>query len=65
VYTPAEFQARIQAATKAPWTMIELYNPKYGKGSLSAPVNIGKLIDQTGDKLGITQYYVHGWAPIH
>jgi hypothetical protein len=37
----------------------------YGKEKLSAPVNIGKLIDQTGDALGITQYFINGWAPVH
>jgi len=65
VYTPEEFQARVKAAYEAPWNNIKLYNSKYGKEVISAPVNIGKLIDQTGDALGITQYFVNGWAPIH
>lgn len=65
VYSPEEFQQRIQNATQAPWRQIRQYSSKYGKEVVSAPVNISDLIDQTGDKLGITQRYVFGWSPIH
>ena len=65
MYTPEEFQKRIKMATEAPWNEIKLYSSKYGKDVVSGPTSIGKIIDETGDRLGITQNFVFGWSPIH
>lgn len=52
-------------ATEAPWNEIKQYSSKYGAEVISGPVNIGRIIDETGDHLGISHRFVFGWSPIH
>ena len=54
VDTLESFQKKISWANTEPWA-----------NQTIKPINIGKLIDETGEKLGITQNFIYGWSPLH
>jgi hypothetical protein len=69
MYTEEEFARRVKLFTNGPWTdrhisnNIKFHNMDRGKLQL-APTKLHTLIDETGDKLGITKDFTFGWTPL-
>jgi len=69
MYTEEEFARRVKLFTDGPWTdrhianNIKFHNMDRGKLQL-APTKLHTLIDETGDKLGITKDFNFGWTPL-
>lgn len=71
LYTREEFERRVKMATNAPWTDAHIANTiKYEnldrvtKELRFAPTKLNTLIDNKGDKLGVTNEATPWWTPL-
>uniref|UniRef100_A0A1J3JP10 Uncharacterized protein n=2 Tax=Noccaea caerulescens TaxID=107243 RepID=A0A1J3JP10_NOCCA len=69
IETQEEFERRRKLNLTAPWEdekiRHEIYeqNKEKGQKIVYGPKELGKLIDETGEKLGIVKSFHFGWRP--
>lgn len=69
IETEEEFNRRVKLSLNAPWEdahikqIIKEQNQEKGETIVYGPKELGKLIDETGQKLGIVKEYTFGWRP--
>ena len=70
IETEEEFERRRKLNLKAPWEdahikeVIRAENADKGEDIVYGPKELGKLIDETGQKLGIVKEFTFGWKPL-